>query len=124
MNPTSAPDLPLPSKYFSAKLHPGPAFTPMSRREAEFWLASYNAWIAVWNRHERSKNLPLSPPWPEAVIGDSPSRGVVVFMPHDCRGKVGHVMLPGYWNFEKGWSFCRVPADPSKIRWAGWRDYR
>jgi hypothetical protein len=38
----------------------------MTMADAERWIASYNSWVEIWNRHERSRDLPLSPEWLEA----------------------------------------------------------
>ena len=49
--------LPLPPKYVTGANNP--LIRPMSEKAARAWLASYDAWVALWNRHERDQALPL-----------------------------------------------------------------
>jgi hypothetical protein len=95
----------------------------MSRSDAEYWLASYNAWAELWNRHERDRSLPLSPDWAEAenigVIGCSLPRSALVFRVRATQ-RMGAIRVRGWSPFFPSWSFCRNAADPACIVWAGW----
>jgi hypothetical protein len=108
-------DLPLPPRCHWYK---GRTFEPMSRAEAERWIASHNAWVETWNRHERDRGLPLSPDWSEAHRTQWQERSVLAFRPRNER-RTGVIRLRGYQCFARGWSFCRRSA-PSDIIWAGW----
>jgi hypothetical protein len=48
-------------------MYPKFRFQPMTVADARRWIASYNAWVEVWNKHELSHDLPLSPEWAEAA---------------------------------------------------------
>jgi hypothetical protein len=108
--------LPLPPK---SQWGHGRSYVPMTRAEAEYWIASHNAWVEVWNRHERSHDLPLSPDWPEATtIGPIP-KSVLAFTPRG-QSRTGYIRMRSYQCWEEGWSYCRRPANAANIIWAGW----
>jgi hypothetical protein len=112
-------------------------FEPMTRADAERWLAAYNAWAKAWNANE---DLPLSTPnwqsgpewekgslcagWtacmPESVLRLSYRRnGMALDAPS------AHIRVRGWRTFQEGFSnFRRQLADSSKIVWAGWQVLR
>ena len=98
-------------------------FVPMTEDEAIYWVNSYNAWVEVWNRHERDRNLPLNPEWPEAA-------SIVIFSPRDAisftdrwTGLTAIMRIKGFETYHKGFMNClrHTIDDTSKIVWAGWQ---
>lgn len=110
----------LPPKSFWRKGH---GFDPMPCAEAAQWIDSYNAWAEVWNKHERSLDLQLSPPWPEAeYVWIAGTRNTMGFIPRTGRQRrMGVIHFTRWSPFAGGWSFCRAPASAEKITWAGWK---
>jgi hypothetical protein len=109
-------DLPMPprNRYRLSK--------PMLVTEARYWIASYNAWVAIWNRHERDTNLELAPPWAEAWFVSfvfCGGRSVLGFKVRTS-GHLGLIRLRGWSAFERGSSMCRQPAAIDQVAWAGW----
>jgi hypothetical protein len=101
---------------------------PMTVADAKHWIASYNAWVEVWNRHERDRDLPLSPEWSDAyLLGGAIPASVLAFKPRTGQSHE-HLLLNGWgfirlrkWRpFHRGWSYCRTQADPANIVWACW----
>jgi len=106
-------------------LYPRWRFSPMSWAEVEHWIDSYNSWAEIWNIHERSSDLPLSPPWPGAEFGPTfrLPLSALVFRPRgDAR--IGAIRVVGWREFFGGWSYCRTPADVGSVAWAGWHARR
>lgn len=95
-------------------------FEPMLMADVEHWVSSYNAWVDVWNKRERSRDLELSPAWPDAMfIGGDVPRSALLFEVR-ATGRQAMMRFRGYWHFEGGWSFCRCPASVGNLIWAGW----
>jgi hypothetical protein len=97
---------------------------PMSLDDAKRWIDSYNRWVEVWNKHETSKDLPLSPEWPEADkvasgMGAIPA-SVLAFHPKNGI-TIGLIRLRKWRSYHNGWSLCRNQADATNIIWAGWQ---
>jgi hypothetical protein len=108
-------DLPLPTT--NSKLTRG--LSTMTRAEAEHWIASYNAWVGLWNEHERSRDLPLGPEWAEAsFLGGAIPKSVLAFSLGD---RWGLIRMSSFRAWKNGY---RGRADVTKIAWAGWRDAR
>jgi len=106
-------DLPLPTT--NNKLTRG--LLPMTRTEAERWITSYNAWVDLWNEHERSPDLPLDPRWDEAsVLGGAIPTSVLAF---SLGNRWGLIRMSGFHAWRSG---SRGHADITKIVWAGWRE--
>jgi hypothetical protein len=121
---------PLPPKSMLTR-----SFTvAMSHADAEYWAASYNRWVDVWNRFERAEDAkwrrgePSSldmPEWPDAAeiaggIGGVP-RSVVMFHPRRWDWPhTGMIRVAGFRTYHAGSSFCRNHLDLTKIVWAGW----
>lgn len=92
---------------------------PMTVREADYWIGSYNAWVALWNKHERSTDLPLSPEWDEAVYCYKP---YVLTFEIRKTGRVAFFKPIRQWSpWGEGWSFCREPIVKDQIVWAAWQ---
>jgi hypothetical protein len=107
----------------------------MTVADAESWIARYNSWAEAWNRHERDRNLPIGPDWPEAsqMFGGLPD-SVLAFTPRDAEQQRVPGRGGGYWWFQprgfirlrkwrvwRKFSACRSEdADPANIVWAGW----
>src|SRR5262245_30634952 len=109
--------LPLPPASFRRKRD---GFRPMTEAEAVRWIASYNAWVTIWNKHEGSRDLPLSPPWPEAdLVVFLSSLAVLAFAPKDGPYRLGMMRLRRWKHYEPGWSICRQTADAERVVWAG-----
>jgi hypothetical protein len=100
---------------------------PMTMADAKRWIDTYDAWVEVWNRHERSRDLPPAPEWPEAHVGASGIGGipasVLVFRPR-AGDRVGLIRLRKWRPYRRGWSYCRNEADAANIIWAGWERIR
>ena len=84
--------------------------SPMTMEDVEFWIDSYNRWVELWNKHETSKDLPLSPEWPEAYnvasgIGDIPKSALAFVPGRKIGGKMGIIRLGKWQAFHRGWSF-------------------
>lgn len=97
-------------------------YEPMTLAEAEGWIESHARWVEKWNRHERSRDLPLSPEWIEA-------ESVALFAPwpQSCigfrvagTGRLGIMRFRGFRVFHDGWSFCRNAGSLDRLVWAGW----
>jgi hypothetical protein len=119
--PTAQAWYPMPPKSFKRSglctIH------PMSLSDAEYWVASYDKWVDLWNKHERSRDLPLSPDWPEADTTAAAmfGRGVLMFSPRTCVWPGEKAVIKADFSiYHKGWSFCRNHLPIERIKWAGW----
>jgi hypothetical protein len=115
--------LPLPPRDRWRK---GISFEVMTEIQAEYWLESYNAWVALWNAHETSRYLPLGPRWQQAehvLWMDGRSDGVITFIPRGQKKgaeQMGWIRPEGrYTHYGPGMSCCRTMAK-GPVKWAGW----
>jgi hypothetical protein len=92
---------------------------PMTWGEVEHWIESHAAWVECWKRHELSRDLPLSPQWPEAVCTFSLPRSALAFRPRGDE-RIGVIRVGGWHAYYPGWSFCRNAAQFENVLWAGW----
>ncbi|GLQ11451.1 hypothetical protein GCM10007913_33830 [Devosia yakushimensis] len=102
------------------------AFAPTPARLSRRWtrvdwvdltqlLASYNAWVRLWNVHETSIDLPLSPEWWDGKIPASVG-SILELVLND--GRIVEVKLRGWFHFYDGMSFCRNEARVTDVMWA------
>jgi hypothetical protein len=115
-------------KYPCAPLPPrsimGAPHKLMTMSEVEHWAASYNDWVALWNKHEKSRDLPLGPEWAEAEWDYyRPVISAIRFRTRDT-GRIGIMRFRGHHPFVRGWSFCRCPVELDRLVWAGWDNRR
>jgi hypothetical protein len=103
----------------------GSVVTAMSPGALAAWLDSYDAWVALWNEHEQSKSLPLSPEWGDATVVPNTGAPMVElrFIPRpwvgfDCHHGVIRMNPRGWKPYAEGWSFCRTPAPRPVV--GGW----
>ncbi len=102
-----------------------PLAVPMTPDEVQKWVASYNDWAALWNRHETSADLPLSPEWVAAhweytpLFSSALPNSCLVFVTNSDH-RVGAVRVAGWQPYHDGWSHCRHPVAVKKVVWAGW----
>lgn len=117
-------------------------FQPMLVSEADFLVASFNAWAAQWNEHELDRTKDLGPEWElGSAFGDGADlpRSSVTFVINrgsnpfdrvadlaDATGEHWAAIRVEGWHMWKGRglfardSFCRNAIDPQRIVWGGW----
>jgi hypothetical protein len=102
-----------------------PLSVSMTPAEVEEWVASYNDWVALWNRHETSADLPLSPKWKAAdweygpLFSSALPESCLVFVTNDDH-RVGAIRVVGWQPHYANGSFCRNPVTLDRVTWAGW----
>jgi hypothetical protein len=118
---------PLPHKTFRQDFR-SYTFRPMSRADAEYWIASYNAWRVSWEEHWRDEaraEMPVSfvlPGWPEACPVYCRRDSVLSFIPRTLLRCVGAIRLNGAYHHRAGAGFHYRPVRIEKIVWAAWME--
>lgn len=99
-------------------------YIPMTWAEAERWIASYNTWVEVWNRHETYRTLPIGPEWAEgrtvANLGVYP-QSCLAFIDRATDRRC-LMRFRKFRPYHPGWSTLRNPADIDNLVWAGWQE--
>lgn len=106
-------------------VHPW-GFDAMTVGECRRIVASYNAWVEVWNRAERGDcSIPLSPSWSygEIVMWPSGPVSALMFLSH-CNQRWGVMRVAGWNRWADGMSCCRSPIEFQRVTWAGWENPR
>lgn len=100
---------------------------PMTRDCALAWIASYNAFVRLWNRMEADRKSPLPDAdlWTaaEGLWWWSMPRSCLTFIPREewaGEGVTIAIRIRGFHKFHPGWSFLKNEADPAAIMWGGW----
>ena len=95
----------------------------MSEQAARAWLASYDEWVDLWNKHERDINLPLSPEWEDAEkISQFRIRSALLFRARE-KEVYGFIRMEGFRDFGNELSCLRKKSKPDVIVWGAWSRY-
>jgi hypothetical protein len=94
---------------------------PMTREQAKYWLASYNAWADEWRKAELSRDLPLNPDWKEASFSIHWNRpSIMSFAPLPLERRLKGLMRVKKWDHSERFSRRAKPALVDNVMWACW----
>ena len=93
----------------------------MARADIERVLGAFNRWVEMWNRHEASRDLPLSPKSDEGTYCWVMTSKSVLYWRDFITGTDCVMRVKGWQNFTKQPSpFQKQTADPADVIWAAW----
>jgi hypothetical protein len=97
----------------------GGAWKPVPWHDLARHIASYNAWVRLWNAHENDWSLPTSPDWWD---GETVYSGGHVLKLRLHSGIDVEVKLRRWGHYHGGLSHCRNEAPMASVVWARQRE--
>ena len=73
---------------------------PVSVEVMTLWVSSHNDWVALWNTHEASRELPLNPAWKSGTASTPWVRGGLTIHPQGNRRSDLWLKARGWDRFE------------------------
>lgn len=96
-----------------------PGLVPVTWSVLANRIASYNAYVRLWNAQETDLHLPTSPQWwdGEEIFDAEHLNHLVLARPSDPKEII--ISLRAWHRYYPGWSHCRHEVHIEQIEWAG-----